>query len=232
MLYTRRIVDPIAGLKFTGKSSGYEIGILQGVDEYYGSEEYLQETAQFNDPEIDDSAFIEKYRNRKSIHSVVRVKKNLANYSHIGAIFSDFRHYDTYSTTYGIDGSFLMFDEYFLTFQALNSNTQDYFNSTAVQAPALHFNLFRGSRTFNFQVSYNDIYPDFEVANGFLERKDYREGSAQMWYDIRQSESFFGLIQPSVYYTQMYNHDGRKIESFLGPSLTLEAKGNNTLTLS
>jgi hypothetical protein len=235
VLYTRRIVDPIAGLKFTGKSGGYELGILQGVDDYYGSEEYLQETAllqkYYYDPAFDDSAFIKKYNNKKSVHSVVRIKKNLWNYSQIGGMFSDFRHYDTYSTTYGIDGSFLLFNEYFLTFQALNSNTQDYFDTTAVQDPAFHFNLFRGSSTFNFQLSYNDVYPEFEVANGFLERKDYREGSIQMWYDWRQSESFFGLIQPSIYYTQMYNHDGRKIESYIGPSLNFETKGNNTLSL-
>ena len=29
----------------------------------------------------------------------------------------------------------------------------------------------------------------------------------------------------------MYNHDGRKIESYIGPSLNFEAKGNNTLSL-
>lgn len=236
VLYTRRIVDPIAGLKFTGKSGGYEVGILQGVDEYYGSQDYLEEKAliqkHYYDPAFDDSAYINKYQNKKSVHSVLRIKKNIWNYSQIGAIISDVRHYDTYSTTYGLDGNFLLFNEYFITFQALNSNTKGHFDTEAIQDPAFHINLFRGSSTFNFQLSYNDVYPDFEVANGFLERKDYREGLVHVWYDFRQAQSIFGLIRPSIYYMQMYNHDGRKIEGYLGPSLTFEAQGNNSLSIS
>jgi len=97
--------------------------------------------------------------------------------------------------------------------------------------PAFHLDLFKGSRTFNFRLTYDDIYPDFEVANGFLQRKDYRQGGAHFWYDIRQGDTFLGLIRPSVYFSQMYNHAGIKIEGYIAPALTVETQDSHAFTL-
>ena len=236
VLYTRRIVDPLGGLKFTGSGDGYELGILQAVDEYYGSSEYLAAVAKkFTLPDGSDSLdadFMNKYGNKKSINSILRVKKNLDGYSNLGVMISDARMQDTYSTTYGVDGNFLIADEYFLSFQALNSVTLGFYDTGSRTDPALYLDIFRGSRTFNFRVSYTDIFPDFEVRNGFLLRKDFREISAQLWYDFRQADAVLGLIRPTLYITRMYDHQSRKLESYLSPSVTIETRGNHTLSLN
>jgi hypothetical protein len=84
-----------------------------------------------------------------------------------------------------------------------------------------------------FRLFYTDIFSDFEVANGFLERDpNYRDMGVQVWYDIRSDDSFIYLARPSLYLTQMYDHDpedpiknGKKIESYIYPSLQLMTRG-------
>jgi hypothetical protein len=233
-VYTRRIVDPIGGVKLTGSLAGYETGLLGGIDEYYGSEEYLSEIAyqrSLQDTAFDQNGFYDKYKGEYSYHSILRLRKEVWDYSNMGFLFTDKRFKDTYNQVYGIDGNVLIASEYSVSFQALNSVTKDFFDMAQKTDPAFYFNLFRGSRTFNFQIFYNDIFPDFRMENGFLAREpDYREGGIQLWYDIRSDNSFFYLARPALYITQMYNHAGQKLESYLAPSLTLGAKGQNSLT--
>ncbi len=81
---------------------------------------------------------------------------------------------------------------------------------------------------FNYSITILHLIS--KQRNGFILRTDYREGGLQVWYDIRGSESFLTLIQPAIYLTQMYDHASRKIESYIAPSINLEARGRNTFT--
>jgi len=240
-VYTRRLVDPLLAVKMTGNvGNGYEIGLLGDIDEYYGSEEFLTERAlEFSqtDSTFDDSTFFNNYKNEKSFHTIVRLRKEIYDYSKIGGIYTDMRLQDSFSRTYGFDGDLLIAGEYSLTFQALLSETNDLLLNYK-NDPAFYLNLYRGSRTFNFQLFYTDIFPDFEMANGFQQRDpDYREVGTVLSYDIRSDNAFIYLARPSIYLTQMYNHDekdpiknGRKIESYIAPSLTLMTLGQISVT--
>jgi hypothetical protein len=240
-LYTRRLVNPLMAIKLTGNlGRGYELGLLGNIDEYYGSDEFLTERAleySLVDSTFDDSAFFDNYKNKKSFHTILRMRKEIYDYSKVGAIYADVRLKESFNRTYGIDGDLLIAGDYSLTFQALHSETNDLIGSYK-NDPAFNFSLFRGSRSFNFQLFYTDIFPDFEMANGFLQRDpDYRELGAQLWYDIRSDNSFVYLIRPTLYLTQMYDHDkkepirnGRKIESYLSPSIQFMTKGQITLS--
>jgi hypothetical protein len=231
-VYTRQIVDPVAGLKFTGSGDGYEIGFLQAIDDYYGSEDYLNGIAWYRFPQdfFAREDLMNRYLGKRSLHSILRFKKNIFDYSHIGALLTDKRIGDTHSSTYGLDGNLLIGGEYSFTFQALRSESKDLFPSATRSGMGYNASLFRGSRTLNFQVFYHDISPEFEAANGFIERVDYREGGLQIWYDIRENESFFSLIQPALYLTQMYDYSSRKIEAYRAPSITIETQGRNSVT--
>jgi hypothetical protein len=245
-VYTRRIVDPQFGAKLTGNIEGFDIGLLASIDDYYGSEEYLNSQHESFSSGIpadsaaatDSSQFFDTYKGQNTYHTIMRLRKEVWSYSNIGLLFTDFHLKDTYSRTYGIDGNFLIADDYALTFQALNSNTKNYFDPQIKSDPAFYLNLFRGSRTFNFQIFYHDVFPDFTAATGFLEREsDYREGGLQVWYDIRSDDSFLQVIQPLLFVSQMYDHPteerkGKKIESYIVPSVSFSARGQNTLQIS
>jgi len=240
-VYTRRLVDPLLAVKMTGNiGNGFELGLLGDIDEYYGSEDFLTERAlEFAqmDSTFDDSAFFDNYKDKNSFHSIIRLRKEIYDYSKIGAIYTDMRLQDAYNSTYGIDGDLLIAGEYSLTFQALQSETRDLMLSYK-NDPAFYLNLYRGSRTFSFMLFYTDIFPDFEMTNGFLQRDpDYRELGTQVWYDIRSDNAFIYLARPAIYLTQMYDHDkeepiknGKKIESYIAPSLTLMTRGQISLS--
>jgi len=233
VVYTRRIVDPLLGLKLTGQVGGFEIGLLGGVDEYYGSREYLTELSagyKYYHPDFDEDTFIKKKVDQNSYHNIFRLKKNFGNSSHVGLIFTDMRQSDTYSTTFGVDGSLLIGDEYSFSLQALQSVNRDIFSNSIKNDPAFSVSLFRSSRDISFQLSYQDIFPEFEVANGFLMREaDFREGSISIWYDFYSENSIFSRIRPMVYFSDMFDHSGEKIESYLAPMISMEMKGRNKL---
>jgi hypothetical protein len=91
--------------------------------------------------------------------------------------------------------------------------------------------LHKGGRTFNFFLFYNDTYPEFEAANGFLYRVDYREGGGFFQYNFRSPTSFFQLIQPSVDISKMFNHEGKVIQGDINPQLSIQTRGNNDLSI-
>jgi hypothetical protein len=93
-VYTRRIVDPLFGLKLTGKIGGTSIGILSSVDEYYGSEEHLSALAP-SESLSDSTNFLHKYHNEPSYHSIIRLKQDLGRYSSIGLVITDKEFKDT-----------------------------------------------------------------------------------------------------------------------------------------
>ena len=241
-VYTRRIVDPLLGVKLSANFSGYELGLLGGIDEYYGSEDYLDNIATEHaaeDTAFNRDDFFKQYGGKKSYHTVVRLRKDIYSYSKIGFLVTDKRFEETYSSTYGLDGDVLIADEFSLTFQGLYSQTKDFFDSEKRGDPAFYLNLFRGSRTFNFNLFYTDIFPDFEIQNGFLARDpDYREIGGQFYFDFLFDDSFIQLIRPVLYLTRMFNHNpedkiksGRKIESYIGPAVTISTRGQNNLGL-
>lgn len=241
VLYTRRLVNPLGAVKLSGNlGSGFELGVLGNVDEYYGSDEFLSLKAlesSLMDSTFNDTILNKTYKNEKSYHTVVRMRQKIYDYSKMGVIYSDFHIKDAFSRTYGIDGDLIIAEDYSFTFQALHSETKD-LTLNYKNDPAFSLSLFRGSHAFNFQIFYNDVFPNFEIANGFLQRDpDYREFGTHIWYDIRSEDSFVYLIRPSIYLTEMYDHDkneplknGKRIESYIAPSLSLQTRGQISLS--
>ena len=234
-VYTRKMVNPILTVKTTGQFGDYTIGVLGGIDEYYGSKQYLEDLAYFEsffNPGFNTSQFLKKYQYEKSYHGIVRLQKNIWDYSNIGILATDKELGDLYSQTFGVDGRFIYDNEYIFTFQALHSQSKNFFETEEKQDPAFSAELYRRTRTFSFQLFYKDIFPKFEAENGFIERTDIRQFGTYMWYDFQSDQSFFRLIRPNFYAYQIYNHDNIKIEQFLVPSLTMQTTGQTEITLS
>lgn len=234
-VYTRRFVDPLAGIKATGQIGDYSIGILGSIDQYYGSKDYLTDIStnqSYYDPSFNQQQFIDKYLYKNSYHGVFRLKRNILDYSNIGLLATSREQQDIYSRTFGLDGILNFDNQYIFTYQALHSISQNFFDKKEKQDPAFNASLYHGTRTFSFQVFYNDIYPDFEAANGFLERTDIRQFGSYFWYDMLSEKSFFTMIRPSLYSYQIYDHENNKIEQIISPAFTFETKGRTEITLT
>lgn len=234
-LYTRRIVDPLAGIKFTGQAGRFSVGVLSSADMYYGSSEYLDETANFQklyyDPGLQVDEFKDKYKDKLSYHSAFRLKYNVGTYSNIGLLVTDKEFEDTYNRVAGIDGTIYFSNQHIFTFQGLYSQTSNFFNDKETGDPGFYASFYSASRNFNYQVFYNDLYPNFNPENGFIERSDIREGGIYLWYDFLSSTSFMQLFRPGIYFSTIYDHEQNQTDQFIMPFVTMQLKGQTEMTL-
>ncbi len=221
-VYTRQLLDPLCGAKITGRMGDYSIGFLSEADQYEGSADFLNSLD--NDPALNN-----KYRDKYTFNHILRVKRNLSQRSFIGLLITDREFSDTYNRVYGADGQFAFSENYVLTFQGLFSQSMPVIGSGYIEDPAFFASLYRGSRNFNFQLYYNDIYPDFVAANGFIERTDVREAGLQMWYDFLWHDHFLQKVTPSFYYSQIFDHENNLIENSIAPSVSVDIRAQTSL---
>lgn len=158
-VYTRKLVNPLVGFKTTGKVGDYSIGILGGMDEYYGSKEHLENFALAND---------KKYRYKHSYHGIVRLQRNIWDYSNIGFLATDKEFSDLYSRTFGLDGRFIYDNEYIFTFQALHSQSKNFFDTEEKQDPLFMLNFIAGQELSVFKFFIKIYFQNLRLRMGSL----------------------------------------------------------------
>ncbi|KAA3608818.1 MAG: hypothetical protein D8M58_18960 [Calditrichaeota bacterium] len=226
-VYTRQLIDPLGGIKFSGRVGDYSVGLLSTIDEYQGTTAFLGS----------DSATVKKYGTKKSLNNILRIKRTIFDNSSVGLLVTDREFEDTYNRVYGLDGTFAFTDNDILTLQGLHSQTKDVFSSQKTEDPAFYGNYWHGTDTWNFQIFYNDYAPDFRVDNGFIERQDiiangFREGGLQLWYNFKWQENSLQYFRPYIYSTRIVDHENKVIEDNLWSSLFFQFDFKTEVTLS
>ena len=102
LIYTRRVVDPTAAVKFTGKVSGTNLALLSALD------------ARSTSATGDD----------RRVYNLLRVRRDLGGQSTLGAAYTDKIDGDNYNRVAAVDGRFVMAKKYAVTFQGATSFTR------------------------------------------------------------------------------------------------------------
>jgi len=145
LVYTRRVVQPAAAVKLTGRLLGADVGFLSAVDETVAS--FTQ----------DDHPVI----------NVVRVQQNVGVRSKLGLVYTDRMDGDRYNRVGALDGR-LVFGKSNLTFQYGQSRTREgtpVFSGPIWQARFTHNGKLVGARW-----SITGISPQFRTRSGFISR--------------------------------------------------------------
>ena len=145
LVYTRRIAQPEAAVKLTGKAFGADIGLLSAVDDR-----------------------IAGLSGDHPVYNILRVQRDLGAQSRIGAVYTDRIDGGDYNRVAGIDGRYVFGRIYSAQFQAAASRTRR--GSDAVTAPLWHARFNRNGRTFGMTYSINGIHEDFRAGSGFISR--------------------------------------------------------------
>jgi len=221
LVFTRRIIDPLYGIRLTGKLGRWSIGTLLADDQSPG------ERVLPGDPMYGRHAYF----------GVVRVSREFGQHgSSIGFIYTDrelhtsphttcadtalasgFDQSDPCITSMNRVGGFdthLKFNaNWQLDAQAVTSQTR--LNDGSYSAgPAYHAYLERSSRKMEFNSLYQDHAPGFETRTGFFQRPDIRWFSnffQRRFYVEGKHLLFHG---PSLYTRNIWDHKGRRIEYF------------------
>jgi uncharacterized protein DUF5916 len=146
LIYTRRIVQPVAAAKLTGKGFGTEIALLSAVD----------------DPAVSPTG------EDHPIYNLLRLQRDLGAQSRLGVVYTDRIVGNNYNRVGGVDGRLLFGELYTLQLQLAGSRTRAAGITTT--APLWYARFVRNGRTFGFRAQLNASDPDFRAQSGFFSR--------------------------------------------------------------
>ena len=146
LIYTRRIVQPVAAVKLTGKVSGFGIGFLSAVDD-----------RAYSATGIDNP-----------VYNILRARRDLGGQSTLGLVYADKIDGSNYNRVAAVDTRLVFGGVYTARAQVGESFTRT--SGTTKDAPLWAWSLNRSGRQFGFTYSLGGIAPDFRAASGFVSR--------------------------------------------------------------
>jgi len=206
MVFTRRIGHPEFGLRLTGKTGPWAVGILASDDRAPG--EVLPPT----DPHSGDRASF----------TIARVSRDILDQSTIGAIYTDREFGGGYNRVGGLDTNLKLNQNWRLQGQAVTSSTVDVVAGTRSGGPGYKVDLERAGRKFNLQAQYTDYSPGFVTETGFVNRVDIREQMINASYYFRPEGKFLISYGPTLQQFNIWDHRGTALDYFVFPGFRVD----------
>jgi hypothetical protein len=149
LVHTRTIVNPIAGVRFTGN-----IDKKNSIALLYGADELPRDTISTS---------------RQFAHfPILRYKYNLKDDGYLGALYTGREANGSSNRVAGTDAQIRINKSSLLEYNLFGSQTTDSISSLASHAEGLYYHS--ETRDFNYGVSVKNIGKDFSVATGYINR--------------------------------------------------------------
>ena len=145
LIYTRRIVQPVAATKLTGKQRGFDIGVLSALDSRDASGS----------------------GNRSPLYNIVRVQRDLGATSRVGLAYTDKIDGNNWNRVLGIDGRVvrgITSTQWQLAGSATHRGTE------TIRAPLWNLSTTRSGSRYYARFSSSAISEDFDAQSGFIAR--------------------------------------------------------------
>jgi hypothetical protein len=221
LLFTRRIGDPKAGIRLTGKKGPYSVGILAVDDVSPGH------LVPDNDP----------IAGKRGYFTIARVAYDLFSQSWIGLMYSGREFNDrvpaaysctlsdfqcaSYNRVGGIDGRFKLNTNWVLNFQGVASSTRR-LDGTTMGGPAYEGELYRQSRKLFLDFGYTDRSDGFRTLAGFDPQPDIRAYNQFFNYKFRPEGKRLISWGPSMRTYRIQDHQGNRLNWGFQPQMQAE----------
>ncbi|HXE57943.1 MAG TPA: DUF5916 domain-containing protein [Gemmatimonadales bacterium] len=146
LVYTRRIVQPVAAVKLTGKAFGTDVGVLSAVDDDLAS----------------------RSGEDHPVFNILRLQRDLGRQSRLGVVYTDRIEGDDYNRVLAADGRLVFGGIYSANFQLGASRTR--LADATREGPIWHARFARNGRSLFFAYSINGRSHDFLTRSGFIGR--------------------------------------------------------------
>ena len=232
LFFTRNIVNPDAGIRLTGKTGPYSVGLLAADDRAPGL--VVSPT---------DGLF-----KTRSYFTIARVSRDIFQQSSIGAIYTDWedRAANAFNRLGGIDARFKFSKHLIATAQGVVSSSYcspQYFTAYYACAtgyptpagysagPAYKAEVDYTSSHWTHTSVYNDVSPGFLTQPGFVNRVDIREYRDYTQYLFRPKSGPVVSWGPGMNTRWTWDHTGLRLDTDYNPDLVLVLKRRTTLYL-
>lgn len=192
VVYTRTIIDPVAGFKLSGK-----LGTKNTIAAVYARDDRPEDPVDVH-PDF----------------AILRCKRALKDDSYIGGFLTDKEQGNGYNRVAGSDGRVRLSRTSIAEYHAFGSFTRaDGADSTA-DGHALGLRYNHQTRKVYLDIGYQDISKDFRVDSGFVTRTGLRNLALFAMYSIYPKSKFFQRIEPLYWSTQLYDTEYKTFETF------------------
>ena len=157
LVFTRRIVDPEGGVRFTGRAGNYGFGSILINDEAPG----LNRKA--GDP----------LRGEKANIGILRGFRDISEQSRVGFLISDRELGDGYNRVASVDGRFKLNDNWITEMQFVGTDSEPRSGGESTTGYQRNIQVNRSGRTLNTHTHFIDTTTDFRTELGF-QRRDSR----------------------------------------------------------
>ena len=213
LVFTRRIGDPLYGVRLSGKAGPWAIGTLMANDRSPGR------SVIDTDPLTGQNAYF----------GILRVNRELGKNNSIGMIYTD-RELHTVPNSFctslrcnvgfnrvgGVDTQFRFGQNWQMNAQAVTSETK-FSDGTHESGPAYQVFAERSSRRLEFNTMYQDIAPGFDTEMGFINRTDYRRFSNFVAWTFHPEGKHLISHGPRLFELGMWDHNGTRLNYQLNP---------------
>ena len=186
LVYTRTVVNPVAGAKLTGKAGNFQIGYLGAVDD----------------------AGSGGSGGDKPVVNLFRTRRDIGDASALGLVYTDrTAGSDDYNRLVGLDGRFVLKRRYTLTVMGAGSRTAT--TGTGPESGSfLALQLERASPTLTFNLELEDIDHAFEAGSGFIPRVGDTRLQSRVEYNFRGDPGdLVEQFRPGFDATAYWDHD-------------------------
>ena len=146
LIHTRRIIQPVAAVKLTGKFSGTNVAFLSAVDDNAGS----------------------LSRTDHPVFNLLRVQRDLGSSSKLGVAYTDRVDAGNYNRVADVDGSYLFGGIYSVQGQYAQSFTKQH--ETVLNAPLWTAGLNRNGKHLSLSYALDGVHENFIAQSGFINR--------------------------------------------------------------
>ncbi len=216
LIYTRRIVQPVAGAKFAGKVGDWNVGLLSAVDDQSASEAGTE----------------------NPIFNLLRLRRNLGGQSWAGVTYTDRIEGGNYNRMASADMRLVFARNYYVQLQAAGSFGRT--GGISSRAPLWEAIVNRSGRQFAFSYRLTGIHPDFDAEGGFVPRTGDVATSichGLSWYGGRGAT--VERWTTSLRFAGWWNYDGfwdfedpTEAKFFFGNAFTLRGGWTGSVTLA
>ncbi|MFM1897664.1 MAG: hypothetical protein RLZZ385_2738 [Pseudomonadota bacterium] len=207
LLFTRRIVDPEGGLRFTGRSGPWGVGAMLMNDEAPGL----------------NRAATDPLNGEKATIGVLRVFRDIAGQDRVGFTLTDRELGEGFNRVGSIDGKFRINQNWVTNVEYITTETEPTLGGRTIDGDQRNVRIDRVGRTYNTHFHFIDTDADYRAQLGFQNRFFKSDISGIHWrnsltyYPENSALTSWGPALMSVYQD---DQSGVKVYSELSPSVS------------